>query len=262
MDAEPQGFTPEDRRAAEEIERGLQLLVSEAEQKRTGYYERIQGAFIKFALFNNQRISRITQSSPFRLNRLTERPSTMVFAAPLSLGLDSSTLAAIAVRLLQQLIYARFTEHHQRKLFFILDEFSKLQLSAKEMEHFVSTSRSAGCVTVVILQSVDQIDPRARAELLDNLADRYILHGAGPATAMWFERTFHDRVATRATASEQRTSSSRHTAAGSGTSLTETTVPVLAAREIHNTGGLQYGAWLRLARYSSKPILADLERRN
>jgi type IV secretory pathway TraG/TraD family ATPase VirD4 len=244
----------------EEIERGLQLLVSDAEQKRTGYYERIQGAFIKFALFNNHNIARITQSSAFRLKQLTQRPSAMVFAAPLSLGLDSSTLAAIAVRLLQQLIYTRFKECQDRKLFFILDEFSKLQLSAKEMEHFVSTSRSAGCVTVVILQGVDQLDERSRAELLDNLADRYILHGAGPSTAKWFERTLHDRTAMRATASEQQTSSTRHSAAGSGTSITEATVPVLAAREIHNTGGLQHGAWLRLAKYSSKPILVDLER--
>ena len=187
---------------------GCSSLVSDAEQKRTGYYERIQGAFIKFALFNNHNIARITQSSAFRLKQLTQRPSAMVFAAPLSLGLDSSTLAAIAVRLLQQLIYTRFKERQDRKLFFILDEFSKLQLSAKEMEHFVSTSRSAGsCVTVVILQSVDQLDERSRAELLDNLADRYILHGAGPSTAKWFERTLHDRTAMRATASEQQTSS-------------------------------------------------------
>lgn len=260
LEANPGQVAREDRRASEEIERGLQLLVSDAEQKRTGYYERIQGAFIKFALFNNHRIARITQSSPFRLKKLTERPSTMVFAAPLSMGLDSSTLAAIAVRLLQQLIYARFKERQDRKLFFILDEFSKLQFSAKEMEHFVSTSRSAGCVTVVILQSVDQLDDRARGELLDNLADRYILHGAGPSTAKWFERTLHDRVTTRATASEQQTSSARHSAAGTGTSLTESTVPVLAAREIHNTGGLQHGAWLRLAKYSNKPILVDMRR--
>lgn len=260
VDDPPEQLSREDRRAVEEIERGLQLLVSDAEQKRTGYYERIQGAFIKFALFNNHNIARITQSSPFRLKQLTQRPSAMVFAAPLSLGLDSSTLAAIAVRLLQQLIYTRFKERQDRKLFFILDEFSKLRLSAKEMEHFVSTSRSAGCVTVVILQSVDQLDERSRAELLDNLSDRYILHGAGSSTARWFERTLHDRTAMRATASEQRTSSARHSAAGTGTSITETIVPVLSAREIDNTGGLQYGAWLRLAKYSSKPILVDLER--
>lgn len=259
-DAQAGQLTREDRRAIEEIERGLQLLVSDAEQKRTGYYERIQGAFLKIQLFNDHRIARITQSSSFRLKQITERPSAMVFAAPLSLGLDSSTLAAIATRFLQQLIYTRFKDRQKRKLFFILDEFSKLQLSAKEMEHFVSTSRSAGCVTVVILQGINQLNERARAELLDNLADRYVLHGAESSTVQWFERTLHERTATRATVSQQQTLSSRLSTSGSGTSITETTVPVLAAREIHNTGGLQYGAWLRLAKYSSKPILVDLER--
>lgn len=260
LNTQPDQFSREDRRAIEEVERGLQLLVSDAELKRTGYYERIQGAFIKFALFNNHRIARITKGSQFRLRQLTQEPSVMVFAAPLSLGLDSSTLAAIAVRFLQQLIYARFKERPQRKLFFILDEFSKLQLSAKEMEHFVSTSRSAGCVSVIILQSVDQLADAARTELLDNLADRYILHGAGPATARWFEHSLHDRMAMRATASQDHRFSARNSATGFTTSITETSVPVLAAREIHNTGGLQHGAWLRLAKYSSKPILVDLER--
>lgn len=64
----------------------------------------------------------------------------------------------------------------------------------------------------------------------------------------------------RATASEQQTSSARHAAAGTGNAITETIVPVLAAREIHNTGGLQHGAWLRLSKYSGKPMLVDLER--
>ena len=154
-------------------------------------------------------------------------------------------------------------EDHSHRIFFILDEFSKLRASTHESEVFLSTSREAGCVSVVILQELNQLDELTKDALLGDLRDCYILHGAARKTAEWFEGAFGKRRHMRASISEQRSASARHSSDGISLSATEERVPVLAAREIRRTGGLTYGAWVSYKNYADqKPILVDMQRPN
>jgi type IV secretory pathway TraG/TraD family ATPase VirD4 len=154
----------------------------------------------------------------------------------------------------------RFKTPPKTRLFMILDEFSKLRLDHKQVEDFISTSREAGAVSVIFLQDVSQIREEIRAAVLANCQDKYFLHGAGPQTAEWCSKALGDRRRLNTSMSESESANAKTSSTGLSTSVTESWVPVLRPREIATTGGLKYGAWIVLSRYSHKPILVNLER--
>ena len=175
------------------------------------------------------------------------------------MGLAGETLAAMAVRLMQHQLHQRYG-HKGGRLFLILDEFSKLAMDHKQTERFISVSRSAGAVSVIILQDVDQIHHEARASIWGNCQDRYILHGASSSTARWLSESLGERRVWTRTISSTATRGQHHNTQGGTLSAREESVPVVRPREISLTGGLERGAWLQLSKYSHKPILVDLTR--
>jgi len=224
------------------------------------FTERIQGVRNKLDAFAHPAIQRVTGlDSDFRLERLMEKPSCLVFAAPLRMGLAGETLAAMAVRLIQYQLHRRYG-HEGGKLFLILDEFSKLTLDHGQTERFISVCRSAAAVSVVILQDLYQLHPDARVCIAANCQDRYILRGASAQTAKWFSDSLANRQAWTRSVSASTSRGTRHQSESGGLSAREESVPVLRSREIILTGGLQRGAWLHLPLYSGKPILVDLTR--
>ncbi len=183
----------------------------------------------------------------------------MVFVAPMRMGLAGETLAAMAVRLIQHQLHRRYG-HKGGRLFLILDEFSKLAMDHKQTERFISVSRSAGAVSVIILQDVDQLHPATRSSIWGNCQDRYILSGASATTARLLSESLGERRIWTRTVSSTTSHSHNHASEGGSLSAREDFVPVLRPREITLTGGLERGAWLQLSRYSHKPILVDLTR--
>ena len=222
--------------------------------------ERIQGVRNKLDAFAHPAIQRVTgPDADFKLSRLMERPSCLIFAAPMRMGLAGETLAAMAVRLIQHQLHQRYG-HKGGRLFLILDEFSKLAMDHKQTERFISVSRSAGAVSVIILQDMDQLHPATRASIWGNCQDRYILRGASASTAKWLSESLGERRVWTRSVSASTSRGQRHQAESGGLSAREDFVPVLSPREIALTGGLERGAWLQLSQYSHKPILVDLTR--
>ena len=235
-------------------------LKASTDSRKYTFTERIQGVRNKLDAFAHPAILRVTgQEADFRLSRLMEKPSCLVFAAPMRMGLAGESLAAMAVRLMQHQLHQRYG-HKGGRLFLILDEFSKLAMDHKQTERFISVSRSAGAVSVIILQDVDQLHREARASIWGNCQDRYILRGASSSTASWLSESLGERRAWTRTVSSTATRSPHHSTQGGTLSAREESVPVVRAREITLAGGLERGAWLQLSKYSHKPILVDLTR--
>ena len=270
----------------------LQALSDLAEQKKYSYSDLSQGVKNKLDPFGHAALAGITDGSfipvykqgadgklamdengkpvtdseiPFHLSDITKRATCFICATPFTLGLMGSSIASVMVRMMQHRMHSRYSkaakeERQVERLFLILDEFSKLRMSYRQTEDFISTSREAGCVSVIFLQDVNQIREEIRQAILANCLDRYFLRGAGPSTASWCSLALGKRRAPRTSISENASSGSRHHSEGTGTSISEEYVPVLREREIQTTGGLRYGAWVVLNNYSHKPILVNLER--
>ena len=235
-------------------------LKASTDSRKYTFTERIQGVRNKLDAFSHPAIQRVTgEDADFRLARLFERPSCLVFAAPMRMGLAGETLAAMAVRLIQHQLHQRYG-HTGGRLFLILDEFSKLAMDHKQTERFISVSRSAGAVSAIILQDVDQLHPSARSSIWGNCQDRYILRGASASTARWLSESLGERRVWTRTVSASTSRGPRHSTEGGGLSAREDFLPVLRPREITLTGGLERGAWLQLSKYSHKPVLVDLTR--
>jgi len=235
-------------------------LKAATDSRKYTFTERIQGVRNKLDAFAHPAIQRVTGSDAgFRLSRLFEQPSCLVFAAPMRMGLAGETLAAMAVRLLQHQLHRRYG-HKGGRLFLILDEFSKLAMDHQQTERFISVSRSAGAVSVIILQDMDQLHPATRTSIWSNCQDRYILHGASASTAGWLSGSLGERRLWTRSVSATTSHGPRHVTETGSLSAREDFVPVLRPREITLTGGLGRGAWLQLSKYSPKPILVDLTR--
>ncbi|MFZ5983563.1 MAG: type IV secretory system conjugative DNA transfer family protein, partial [Acidobacteriota bacterium] len=235
-------------------------LGATTDSRKYSFTERIQGVRNKLDAFAHPAIGRVTATdADFRLARLLEQPSCLIFTAPMRMGLAGETLAAMAVRLIQHQLHRRYG-HRGGRLFLILDEFSKLTMDHKQAERFISVSRSAGAVTVIVLQDIDQLHHTTRASIWGNCQDRYILRGAGASTAKWLSESLGERRVWTRSVSATSSRGQRHQSQGGGLSAQESFVPVLRPREIALAGGLERGAWLQLSRYSPKPILVDLTR--
>jgi hypothetical protein len=235
-------------------------LKASTDSRKYTFTERIQGVRNKLDAFAHPAIQRVTGSdADFKLSRLFEQPSCLVFAAPMRMGLAGETLAAMAVRLLQHQLHRRYG-HRGGRLFLILDEFSKLAMDHQQTERFISVSRSAGAVSVIILQDMDQLHPATRTSIWGNCQDRYILHGASASTAGWLSGSLGERRLWTRSVSATTSHGPRHVTETGSLSAREDFVPVLRPREITLTGGLDRGAWLQLSKYSPKPILVDLTR--
>jgi type IV secretory pathway TraG/TraD family ATPase VirD4 len=235
--------------------------------QKNSFEEILQGVHNKLQPFSHPALKAVLNDSrdhtgaTFSLSLLNDdRPQVFICATPLELGLLGSTAASLMVRSLQQMLTKRFKTPPKTRLFMVLDEFSKLHLDHKQVEEFISTSREAGAVSVIFLQDVSQIHERTRAAVLANCQDKYFLRGAGPQTAEWCSRALGDRRRLNTSMSESESASAITLSTGLSTSVTESWVPVLRSREIATTGGLRYGAWIVLNRYSHKPMLVDLER--
>ncbi len=235
-------------------------LMAATDSRKYTFTERIQGVRNKLDAFAHPSIQRVTGTeADFKLSRLFEHPSCLIFTAPMRMGLAGETLAAMAVRLLQHQLHRRYG-HKGGRLFLILDEFSKLAMDHHQTERFISVSRSAGAVSVIILQDMDQLHPATRASIWGNCQDRYILHGASASTAGWLSSSLGERRLWTRSVSATTSHGPRHVSETGSLSAREDFVPVLRPREITLTGGLDRGAWLQLSRYSHKPILVDLTR--
>ncbi len=250
-------------RHVRDIRRDLDFLFT---TRRRGFPEAVSGIRNRLEILGSPAVATITdRSEGFSLGALTEKPGLFVCATPLALGRVGMTLAAIIIRMIARMMVNRFSADQPRKLFLILDEFSKLQMSHNQVEQFISTSREAGCVSVVFLQDVTQVDRQVRGALLANCKDRFILRGVGTETAKWGVDLLGERVRYQVSMGSSTNYSPGQygipqRSDGDSLNVTEQTVPVLRPREIMACGGLRWGAWAILSDYCPKPILIDMTR--
>lgn len=240
----------------------LRLLYDLEELKTHSFSELIQGVRNKLEPFGHPALSAITNDSTFHLDAIAQHPGLFVCSAPLSLGLMGSSMASIIVRMVQHIMSRRFSQENRgnNRLFLILDEFSKLRMGAHQTDDFISTSREAGCASVVFLQDISQIREDIRNSILANCRDKYFLRGTGPATAAWCSKALGNRRVPKASMGDSSTTGTKSRSAGLSSSISEDYAPVLREREIQAVGGLRYGAWVVLDDYSPKPILINLDR--
>jgi|GEM_PF-2226705 len=268
MKREPESrlYSDDDRYYQDAALADLEALLEKRDQARHPHSDIVQGVKNKLRPFGHHALARVTGAPkegqrPFSFASLSETPTLFVCATPLSLGHMGTSIAAIMVRMLHHLMNTRFkAQNTSRRLFLVLDEFSKLRMGYHQTLDFMSTSREAKCVSVIFLQDVSQIQYGLREPILANCLDRYFLRGAGPQTAAWLTTSLGKRRAPRATMSESAQSGTRQRSEGKAMSISEDQVPVLREREIQTTGGLKYGAWVILNSYSPKPILVNLDR--
>ena len=241
----------------------LRGLYEEEELKKRSFSERIEGTRNRLEPFGHAAVWRVTDKSNFTLDQIADEPCLFICSAPMNLGLVGSSMAALMVRMIQHVMTGRFKSKGgatDKRLFLILDEFSKLKMGAEQTADFISTSREAGCVSVIFLQDVSQIREEVRQPILANCRDKYFLRGSGPDTAAWCSKALGTRRVPKASLSDSATTATRSRSAGLSASIAEDQAPVLREREIQTTGGLRYGAWMVLDHYSHKPILVDLDR--
>ena len=235
-------------------------LKATTDSQKYSFTERIQGVRNKLDAFAHPAIQRVTgPDAEFRLERLMEKPSCLVFAAPMRMGLAGETLAAMAVRLIQYQLHQRYG-HTGGRLFLILDEFSKLALDHGRQSASSAFPVPPGRCRLSSSRTWSSSIPEPAPAFGATARTATSCEAPAPKRPSGFLTASGNAVSGSGASSASASHASNRQSESGGLSAHEEYVPVLRPREITLTGGLERGAWLQLSRYSHKPILVDLTR--
>ena len=238
-------------------------LIQDSENGANAFTWAIQDA-INF--FNWPNFEQVTGHSDILLRDIQRQPTLLVIGAELA-GRDvSKKISSALIDILMTIFYERWTQNEESQgIVFWIDEFPRIQQQI-DVAEFTSVARSARGSIVIAAQSLEQITPEYREQVMENFDTVVLCRGVGNGAAEWLtsrlghrnqnlrRRRHHepnpeDEVPwLRTRFDRERYENWRESA------------PVLDNREIQYPVGNQYVAVVHSRTACRKPFLVDYER--
>lgn len=238
-------------------------LMQENDDSEQSFTWVIQDAISFFSWSN---FEQVTQHSDILLRDIQERPTLLVIGAELA-GRDIyKKISSALIDVLMTIFYERWTHNEESVgIIFWIDEFPRIQKQI-DIAEFSSVARSARGSIVIAAQSLEQIEPDYREQVMENFDTVVLCRGVGYGAAEWLSnrigsrsqnqrrRRYHepnpqDEFSWLRTRSERQ----RYEAWRDST-------PVLDIREIQYPVGNEYVAIVHSRQACRKPFLVDYER--
>ncbi|RUS92678.1 hypothetical protein DSM106972_098520 [Dulcicalothrix desertica PCC 7102] len=252
----------QDARLQNSIQSQIRLM-QDSDDSEQSFTWVIQDAISFFSWSN---FEQVTQHSDILLRDIQERPTLLVIGAELA-GRDiSKKISSALIDVLMTIFYERWTQDEEGTgIIFWIDEFPRIQKQI-DIAEFSSVARSARGSIVIAAQSLEQIEPDYREQVMENFDTVVLCRGVGYGAAEWLsnrigsrnqnqrKRRYHepnpqDELPWLRTRSErQRYENWRESTA------------VLDIREIQYPVGNEYVAIVHCRQACRKPFLVDYER--
>lgn len=236
-------------------------LIENSENGDSAFTWAIQDAISFFSWPN---FEEVTGHSDILLRDIQRRPTLLVIGAELA-GRDvSKKISSALIDILMTIFYERWTQNEESQgIVFWIDEFPRIQQQINVTE-FTSVARSARGSIVMAAQSLEQIAPEYREEVMENFDTVVLCRGVGNGAAEWLtsrlgnrnqnlRRRRHHEPNPDDEWSYFRTRFDRY-------DNSRDSVPVLDTREIQYPVGNQYVAVVHSRTACRKPFLVDYER--
>jgi len=218
------------------------------------------------SFFSWSNFEQVTNHSDILLREIQNRQTLLIIGAELA-GRDiSKKISSALIDILMTIFYERWTDSSGGLgIAFWLDEFPRIQKQI-DIAEFSSVARSAKGSIVIAAQSLEQIDPDYRDQVMENFDTVILCRGVGDGTANWLVNRIGDRPQSvrrrryhEANSQDEfpwlRTRSSRERYENS-----REYVSVLEAREIKYPIGGQFVATIHSRTACRKPFLVDYTR--
>lgn len=252
----------QDRRLQAAIQ-GQLSLIEDSENGANAFTWPIQDAINFFAWPN---FEQVTGHSDILLRDIQRQPTLLVIGAELA-GRDvSKKISSALIDILMTIFYERWTQNEGSSgIVFWIDEFPRIQQQT-DVAEFTSVARSARGSIVIAAQSLEQITPEDRDQVMENFDTVVFCRGVGAGAADWLSNRLGNRNQnlTRRRHHEPnpedenpwlRTRSDRERYENWRESA-----PVLDSREIQYPVGNQYVAVVHSRTACRKPFLVDYQR--
>lgn len=236
-------------------------LIENSENGDSAFTWAIQDAISFFSWPN---FEEVTGHSDILLRDIQRCPTLLVIGAELA-GRDvSKKISSALIDILMTIFYERWTQNEESQgIVFWIDEFPRIQQQINVTE-FTSVARSARGSIVMAAQSLEQIAPEYREQVMENFDTVVLCRGVGNGAAEWLtsrlgnrnqnlRRRRHHEPNAEDEWSYFRTRFDRY-------DNSRDSVPVLDTREIQYPVGNQYVAVVHSRTACRKPFLVDYER--
>jgi len=238
-------------------------LVQESENGANAFTWAIQDALNFFSWPNFQQV---TRHSDILLRDIQRQPTLLVIGAELA-GRDvSKKISSAFIDILMTIFYERWTQNEEGQgIVFWIDEFPRIQQQI-DVPEFTSVARSARGSIVIAAQSLEQITPEYREQVMENFDTVILCRNVGVGAADWLSNRLGSRNQNlrrrrhhepnpqdenpwlRTRFDRERYENWRESA------------PVLDSREIQYPVGNPYVAVVHSRTACRKPFLVDYER--
>ncbi|XZN91708.1 MAG: type IV secretory system conjugative DNA transfer family protein [Microcoleus sp.] len=238
-------------------------LIQDSENGANAFTWAIQDA-INF--FNWPNFEQVTGHSDILLRDIQRQPTLLVIGAELA-GRDvSKKISSALIDILMTIFYERWTQNEESQgIVFWIDEFPRIQQQI-DVAEFTSVARSARGSIVIAAQSLEQITPEYREQVMENFDTVVLCRGVGNGAAEWLTSRLGNR--------NQNLRRRRHHEPNPEDEVPwlrtrfdreryenwRESAPVLDCREIQYPVGNQYVAVVHSRTACRKPFLVDYER--
>lgn len=238
-------------------------LIQDSENGANAFTWAIQDA-INF--FNWPNFEQVTGHSDILLRDIQRQPTLLLIGAELA-GRDvSKKISSALIDILMTIFYERWTQNEESQgIIFWIDEFPRIQQQI-DVAEFTSVARSARGSIVIAAQSLEQITPEYREQVMENFDTVVLCRGVGNGAAEWLTSRLGNR--------NQNLRRRRHHEPNPEEEVPwlrtrfdreryeswRESVPVLDCREIQYPVGNQYVAVVHSRTACRKPFLVDYER--
>lgn len=208
----------------------------------------------------------VTGHSDILLRDIQHRPTLLIIGAELA-GRDvSKKISSALIDILMTIFYERWTQNQEGQgIVFWIDEFPRIQQQI-DIAEFTSVARSAKGSIVIAAQSLEQISPDYREQVMENFDTVVLCRGVGSGAAEWLSNRLGNR--------QQNLRRRRHNEPNPQDEFPwlrtrydreryeawRESAPVLDAREIQYPVGNQYVAIVHSRTACRKPFLVDYQR--
>ncbi len=238
-------------------------LIQNSDSGDSAFTWAIQDAISFFGWPN---FEQVTGHSDILLRDIQRRPTLLVIGAELA-GRDvSKKISAALIDILMTIFYERWTQNEgEQGIVFWIDEFPRIQQQI-DVAEFTSVARSAKGSIVIAAQSLEQITPEYREQVMENFDTVVLCRGVGAGAAEWLSSRLGNR--------NQNVRRRRHHEPNPQDEFPwlrthfdreryenwRESAPVLDTREIQYPVGNQYVAIVHSRTACRKPFLVDYER--
>lgn len=218
------------------------------------------------SFFSWPNFEQVTGHSDILLRDIQSQPTLLVIGAELA-GRDvSKKISSALIDILMTIFYERWTQNQESQgIVFWIDEFPRIQQQI-DVAEFTSVARSARGSIVIAAQSLEQITPEYREQVMENFDTVVLCRGVGNGAAEWLTSRLGNR--------NQNLRRRRHHEPNPEDEVPwlrtrfdreryenwRESAPVLDSREIQYPVGNQYVAVVHSRTACRKPFLVDYER--